>query len=398
MVTFATLFSEEQDHLRALTGLRGWAALWVSLYHAWTFSKYPLITVSLGQSALDLTPLIGIGFAGVSIFFVLSGFLLALPYAEWQAGLRDRPDTARYLVRRVARVFPAYYVQLALLALIAVWVPAQPAIDDWSRLWRHLLMLFMPDPVGTVPINLVWWTLPIEFCFYLVLPFLAFSLRLKRWWWLPLTTLSMMWLWRHSVAVWMADLTVQDRVAAAYQLPGSLDTFGLGMLAALLYVNRDGLPRWIWTPRRADWLGGLGLLLVLVAIYWLAGARDQYWRDNPIFYCWTPALGLGTAAMILSAVNGGRLVGLLFANRYMVFVGLVSYSFYLWHHPLLEWINSAQPVEVLGGWRLLALILIGIPATLAVSVLSYAWIERPMIRMGRLSYFVAEKTKPPNPI
>jgi len=103
----AGLMREDARHYPALTGLRGWAALWVFLYHAWVFATPRQITVELGDFVLNLTPFLSIGGAGVSIFFVLSGFLLGLPFAEWQAGLRGRPALGRYLFRRVARVFPA---------------------------------------------------------------------------------------------------------------------------------------------------------------------------------------------------------------------------------------------------------------------------------------------------
>ena len=65
---------------------------------------------------------IGFGFAGVDVFFVLSGFLLALPFARHALGAGPRPHLGRYFRRRLLRVFPAYYAQLAiLLAAHLVW-------------------------------------------------------------------------------------------------------------------------------------------------------------------------------------------------------------------------------------------------------------------------------------
>jgi len=153
------LFAEQNDHLRALTGLRGWAALWVCLYHAWTFAKYPPIELPFAGQAIDLTPLISIGFAGVSIFFVLSGFLLALPYAEWQAGLRERPATAVPAAARdpgLPGLLRATGATGAACRLVALACEHRRLV----RIMRHLLMLFVPPPLGTTPINMVWWTLP----------------------------------------------------------------------------------------------------------------------------------------------------------------------------------------------------------------------------------------------
>jgi peptidoglycan/LPS O-acetylase OafA/YrhL len=303
MTGLPNLLREDDSHLHVLTGIRGWAALWVFLYHAWIFADHPPLTWTVAGHTLVFTPLVSLGGAGVSIFFVLSGFLLALPFAEWQGGLRPRPDTGRYLFRRVARVFPAYYVQLVLLMGLAWYFPGLPGIGDWSAFGRHLLMLFTPPPLGTTPMNPVWWTLPIEFSFYLALPFLAILLRYERWWWLPLTMLLSMWAWRHAVVIWLADAPIPARVVASYQLPGSLDTFGLGMLAALLYVQRARLPAWVFRPAANNGLAVAGLLLIVMAVYWLFGSRNLYWADNLIFYGWTPALALGTAAIIFSEIG-----------------------------------------------------------------------------------------------
>jgi len=383
MSTLPKPLREDATHMHVLTGIRGWAALWVFLYHAWIFSDHPDLIVRLGANEFVLTPLVSLGGAGVSIFFVLSGFLLSLPFAKWQAGLRERPETTHYLFRRVMRVFPAYYAQLLILSLLAAWLPSQPGIDGWHDWGRHLLMLFTPPPLGVTPINPVWWTLPIEFSFYLALPFLVFLLRFERGWLILPLALFCMWAWRHAVTIWMADSSIQERVVASYQLPGSLDTFSMGMLAALLYVNRARLPRWLWSPALANWLAVSGLLLMLVAVYWLFYSRGQYWSDYPIFYGWTPALALGTAAIIFAGANGGRLARALFGNPFMVFTGTISYSLYLWHHPILDWLHAVPVLQGLGVYRLPVMVLVALPLTMAISAASYAWIERPLMNIGR---------------
>ncbi len=377
------LFREDGAHLPALTGIRAWAAFWVLLYHAWVFSVPRTIAIPLGGFSLDLTPLVSLGGAGVSIFFVLSGFLLGVPFAEWQLGLRRRPDLGRYLFRRVARVFPAYYAQLAILLVVAVFVPGQKTLSDWPSLVRHLFMLFNPPPVGVTPLNLVWWTLPIEFSFYLVLPLLAFLLRPGRWGWLLLASFAAMSAWRFMTVSWLSEAPIQQRVYTSYQLPGSFDMFGLGMLAALLYVNRDRLPDWLIPKRDPSRLALLGLVLVVAAVYWLFAERHHYWANYPIFYLWTPALSLGTAAAVLAGAIGSRLTDALFGNRVMVFAGLVSYSVYLWHIVLMGWLNATPLLQGLQGYRLPWLLLLSVPVIYAVAAVSYLLVERPFMRMRR---------------
>jgi peptidoglycan/LPS O-acetylase OafA/YrhL len=379
---FAAIFYEDRSHFRVLTGIRGWAAIWVYLYHLWVYAQQQII-LSVAGLSINLTPFLCIGGAGVSIFFVLSGFLLGMPFAQWQAGLRHRPKLGRFFSRRVARVFPAYYAQLAILSVIAYWIPGQPGVADGATLIRHLLMLFMSPPLGTQPLNGVWWTLPIEFSFYLLLPLIGFMLRPKYFGLLLGASLLLMGAWRHYTVLWLAASDVPARVIASYQLPGSLDMFGFGMLAAVLHVNRGALPDWLLPKVNSTRMALLGLALVVAAIYWLNYHGENYWADNPIFYLWTPALSLGVAALILAGMDGNRFVGWLFGNRYMVFLGLVSYSLYLWHFPVLSWLAGVERLQAWPMNRLLALLLVSLPPVLLVSALSYALVERPFMRMGR---------------
>lgn len=380
----AGLFKEERTHLAVLTGIRGWAVLWVFVYHLWGASGHPGFGVSLEGHVLDLTPLASMGLSGVTIFFVLSGFLLAIPYAEWQAGQRKRPDIGHYLFRRVMRVFPAYYVQLALLLVLAVLIPGQGGIGNFPDLFRHLFMLFMPPPLGMTPINLVWWTLPIEFLFYLALPLLAFVLSPRRWWWLLGGSLLAMALWRHFLIIWLEGGPIAQRVYAAYQLPGVFDMFGIGMLAALIYVHRDRLPGWLVPHGAQDRLLLLGLTLVFSAIFWLPPLRSQYWADFPIFYLWTPALSLGVAAIVYGAATGSRLAGLLFGNAFMIYAGLVSYSYYLWHLRILDWIAGSVWYQSVPGHKFFWLLSASVPTVFVVASLSYALIELPAMRFRKV--------------
>lgn len=390
----ALFFREERGHFPVLTGIRGWAALWVLIYHAWVMAGPRLIEIPLGIVELDLTPFFSIGWAGVPIFFVLSGFLLGLPFAEWQAGVRERPELGRYLFRRVMRVFPAYYVQLLVLLVIAYVVHGRSLIGNWPDAIRHSMMLFVPPPLGMMPANPVWWTLPIEFSFYLLLPFLAYLLRPHHWWRLLILCMASMWVWRHGVVVWMADRSVSEKLVAAYQLPGSLDTFGLGMLGALLYVNRSRIPAWVLPRHGMTGMAALGMTLVVATIYWMHAGYREYWSGSLIFYTWTPLFGLGVMSIILSAMLGCRFVQILFGNRYLVFAGVVSYSIYLWHAIVLSWLGETGVCGRGENYCLPLLLGMVVPLVLAIASISYVVVERPFMNWRRRHSQQAHEKKP----
>lgn len=388
---YLTPFAEVPGHLEVLTGIRGFAALWVFAYHAWGAAGYPEFRLSLGHATIDLTPPVAIGFAGVTVFFVLSGFLLALPFIECQQIACKNPELSRYLLRRVRRVFPAYYAQLAILIAVGKLV-GNGTTPEATVLWRHLLMLFMPPPLGTPPLNLVWWTLPIEFSFYLMLPILSYLLRPSRAWFLLVFCIGSMWLWRFAIVTWSADAPLQLRVYSSYQLSGSLDMFGLGMCGALIHAQRARLPKLVNELLKSDAITLLGIGLLIVATYWLAGNRALYWANNPIFYLWTPLVSFGTVIIVLAGASGGRLVGFLFGNRAMLLIGLVSYSLYLWHFPVLNWVGNIQQLPAGGLHRFVMLLGVGLPASLLVATLSYMFIEYPFMH-NKLARFSRARPK-----
>jgi len=82
---------------------------------------------------------LGLGFAGVDLFFVLSGFLLSLPFAEASLNGRPAPSKKRYFARRLLRVFPAYYAQLLIILIVGAWFVTWRPLEGASLL-AHLVM------------------------------------------------------------------------------------------------------------------------------------------------------------------------------------------------------------------------------------------------------------------
>ncbi|MBL8454450.1 MAG: acyltransferase [Zoogloea sp.] len=372
----------KMNNFPELTGLRGLAALWVLAFHAWVAST-PRIISAFG---LDLTPFFSCGWAGVQIFFVLSGFLLGLPYALAYAGEGSRPKAIPYLARRLARVFPAYYLQLILLIAFYLSTGKTHLIPNLDSLWRHGLMLFMPQPVGTQPLVGTWWTLPVELSFYLVLPALSTLLIPGKIRYLIILLGVSMPLWRHFTVLTLSGAPMNEKVTMAVQLPGAIDSFGMGMLCAWVHVeivvkNRLEALRRLMNHRAIPLLASAGLLVPL--LYWQHYNYKQYWTDSYIFYLWTPLLNLSMTGIILYAsINQQKGIKLLRA-RPMVYLGTISYGTYLWHFPVIDFLMEHTPLHATNFYVFPLLLILTICATVPIAALSWELLEKHILKIAR---------------
>lgn len=366
---------ERVVELPALTGLRGFAALWVLLYHVWALSGAPLLALP-GVEALRLSHFLSIGWAGVDLFFCLSAFLLVLPYARWRHAGAARPDTGRYLKRRFIRIYPAYLAQLAILLVLA-WLFGIGRMLTPGELVAHLLLWFNIGREWVAPMLGVWFTLPIEFTFYLLLPLLAPLLDRRRWPWLLLAAIAITIVYRVLMFGLVAAEPVPVRVIEIERLPGRLDQFVIGMLAGSAFVAATVRG---WRPQHpARWFvaGVLGIALVIAALIVNA---DTYWDGHPLLFVWHGLFSVALVPMLLGAAWSAKPAMVLLANRAMRHLGAISFGVYLWHMPLVlalvphlpaSWPTSAR------FWLLLALVL---PATLVLAQLSHVLIEQPFLR------------------
>ncbi|KAB2900913.1 MAG: acyltransferase [Dokdonella sp.] len=363
--------------LTSLTGLRGFAALWVLVYHVWVEATPRLITLG----PLDLTPLFSAGWAGVDIFFTLSAFLLSLPYASRQLEGAPRPSLRGYWLRRVQRILPAYYGQLAVLIALAA-VAGIGSVPTLGQLLGNLLLLNNLGPFGAAPINPVSYTLAIEFSFYVILPLLAYWLRPGRWWWLALLAIAVTQAWRQLIFPLVAEAAVPLRVVALEQMPGRLDQFAAGMLAAYAYT------RAVASGRRANTCLNDALLLAGMALFaallWSSHYTvATYWEGHWLLFTWHGLAGIATALMLYAGARGSRIARALFDNAALRWLGLVSFGLYLWHFPLLQWLTAAHVFDSIDGYRLPWMLPVVLLLASLIAALSYRWIELPILRLGR---------------
>jgi len=383
----------------ALTGLRGMAALWVLVYHAWVAASPRAIVVELFGEPVRAHVFFSIGWAGVHVLFVLSGFLLTLPYARANAGIAPRPRTGRYFIRRIARVFPAYYVQLLLLVLMA-FVTTGALLVNQANVVQYLLMLFIPEPLGiNAPhaVNGVWWTLPIELSFYLVLPLIARWADQRRVYALLAAAMASMMAWRFFVA----NVIQPDSAAAVwmYQLPGSMDTFALGMLGAVLHVQFTAgnaasvdLRRW---PYRLLWITPVAFVLLGS---WMAREYERYWIGAPILYLWTPLFGAAVLVVILNCAAPRACLDTLLGNRAVFYLGTVSYGLYLWHQPIGTWLMATPLFAAMEGYAFPRLALSMFVCSIAAASISWYLVESRAIALARGRHGVANAQDRARPV
>lgn len=381
----AAVVAKDSFHIDALTGLRGLAAFLVFGFHAWVYAGLPDPAPGIPWLSTPLRWWFQIGWSGVDIFFTLSAFLLAWPYAQAAMGGRPAPNLGNYLRRRVLRIFPAYYLQLALiLACSYAGIRLGGAVPSWrgggdavahAFLWLHLWP-------AVFPMLAPWWTLPVEFGFYLLLPFLSRALRPGRWPWL-LLPIAASWAWR---AYWASQpsLGVIQHDWAEH-LPGRIDQFAIGMLAAYAAVasKRSGVLPTAGKANLIFFAGVLAFLLLPALTLNEKGLASELLSLRPAVLAWHTLASLAVAAILLACAASAPWAGRALAARPWLVLGKISYSVYLWHLPVILWVHSLAGTETVGSgaafWGFASLCLL---CTLAIASLSWWAVERPAQRWG----------------
>ncbi len=383
--------------LAPLDGLRAVAALAVVAYHVCLLGG----ATRAGPMAPVLAGLKG----GVTLFFVLSGCLLYLPYARAIRDGQPLPLWRPYARRRVTRIIPGYWVALTILGLMPLAGGVFTA--DW---WRYYGLTQIYDP-GTVLGGLgVAWSLCVEVSFYVALPFAARAMALlvggaapagrfvRQLGALGLVGAAALGL-RFLLAGSMLATVRPGGVVAATALPGALDWFAVGMALAVLASE------WQLDPHRGRGLVALArrpaLCRLLAAGCYLAGSAlaggDVF---LPLVGVITHLLlGLTSALLILPALHPDRPVGglRLLGGPAMGWAGTVSYGVYLWQVPLLQALAGTRGASghALGPVALLALLVGGTSVALAAGAASWYLVERPAQRLAARSSRSPSPAPPP---
>lgn len=355
-----------KPEIRALTGIRGVAALLVVVYH------WAMPYMSQGSVAFRL---FGRGYLFVDLFFVLSGFMMALNYGHLFEDHVRWPAIRFFFLRRFARVYPLYFV--VMLALIVFQVTAYRDFTDHNG-W---LAVQLSHPVREIAMNLflmqTWgfplpsivgqaWSISTETAAYVLFPVLAGLVLRAR----PAGLLGIILAaaFATAVAAWMVldDGRFRSGALDIWDGPPALLRCLGGFVIGMVLWRVAGWPQMRRVFSNTFGIAVLGSFVILE----LLGAPD---------------LGLHAlfALLILCLAGNRGIMARLFGSVPVHWLGLVSYAVYLIHpyfaRPLYRFAAALQPwLPASAAWTL-ATVLISI-TVLGLSTLAYTYVETPARR------------------
>lgn len=357
-------------HFHGLDTLRALAIALVMLYHFMIQGLLPAV----------LEPVARVGWIGVDLFFVLSGFLigsqLMRPWLEGQrASLRD------FYTRRAYRILPAFLAVMALYARVAMWREAQGPVAPWQYvtfLW-NLLLIGYPEHRAFSHV----WSLCVEEHFYLVFPLLTLALMRKPS--VKRTALVMLavvtggialraWLLYHVVRPAGDEAGVLMMKYLYYPTYSRLDGLLAGVALATMRIFRPG-----WFDRLARQANLLCLAGVAIVLLALAMCGFDYISPElpaSVLFAF-PALALGFGLLTASAVCNSSILGRRVPGA--ATIATLAFSLYLTHKSVAHATHGLLPrLTSEADWRSLAIYL---TACVGVATLLYFGVERPFIRL-----------------
>jgi peptidoglycan/LPS O-acetylase OafA/YrhL len=363
-----------KHHIPALDGLRGIAVLLV----LWTH-----IPTGVFPGGVDYARgLVFPGYLGVDIFFVLSGFLITRILLVD----REKDFPLRYfLLRRFFRIFPIYYMTLALM--VCFW--AVPGIG-WCAV--YLSNFYFPFNTDPSPLQHTW-SLAVEEHFYLLWPLLVYRLSPARSRGVALfvmipfalvcAVLVILSPYLEATKEWILQMRKNGTIDSdtwVVQLiyMGSMCRFSSLALGSL-FAFMEG-----WIHRKAR----MAFFIAVIA-FLLGEGAIQYTlhigvRESPAIQLFWPLIRLAaftviSGSIVLAGVTSGsirRLPSFLLDNAVLRWIGRVSYGLYLYHFPIFHlWGFYSTPKGELSAWS----VSLGVAVAIGVASVSYLLIERPIL-------------------
>jgi len=360
-------------YLYEIECFRGLAVVLVFGFHVWG--------ISFGeQKPSPLSPLVYVaaGHTGVTLFFVLSGFLLSLPWLRWvNEDSAAMPNIGTYYLARILRIMPLYLVFVIAAGLL---------VGDWYNALRALSFQFVGFEL--FPYGLVWWTLTTELQFYLLLPFGWIAYKTGGFPRLVLLVLLVAWAGAY-LFILFTDVVAEWRQSYwfAKSLFGRLPAFLIGVSCAVIYCKPGGMVTFL--PREVYLSGLLAVLLLLLLGFVLSvGIQTSDWVNESEWHIHHTYEAVIWGAILLLTLQAAPVFSVLVINPAFALIGKLSYSIYLNHVPILFFvIDSSKKAMGSDSYEATMQVfynpLIGFAMSVALASVTYYCIETPFLKLKR---------------
>lgn len=359
--------SQNIRYFPAIDHLRAYAALLIVFYHGLhLFSYEARFHQAFGpehwlQPGNPLIAALAEGHTAVALFMVLSGFILTYGSLDTAVNYRE------FIRNRLLRTYPLF------LLLVFAGVAAVPQDFHWVSFLQSVFgFANLPGALVAPPFTSMLWTIAVEWQFYVLFPLLI--VVLKSGWTRNLLGMVAVLLLFRSIAV----LSGGDARDLSYMtILGRLDQFLIGMWSAWFFRGHP------LTNARAAALT-LVSLVAIVALLDAFNGTGGWPVDAPWKIFWPTVEAVLWAAFLIGYVNFANTARGLW-SRTMVWIGTISYSIYLIHFMVIyTMLKFAVPIVFSGRIvvdALLNTVLIALPVTLAISTLTYRFVELPFLRL-----------------
>lgn len=309
-----------RTHLSEIDGWRGLAILAVLFHH---LLSAPIRNLDPHIFGFNPSFFYGSGWLGVNVFFILSGFVLFLPYAQGRREMTSWSDGITFYKRRALRLLPAYYLVIVAQMLLSGRQPFDSVTHTWETLTLLTLTFPLTGATWHTPINWALWSIGAEILFSLIFPAICLAVarvsagRILAFTLITCTTVRAICHFNDgSLITWPSEGL----------LIGRLDEFLWGIYLADLLCRRS-------LPNRPWLFAVIGSSLLLLSVYGLD--RVSTGTLDPVTYAaLIPTFDLGIFLLLAATICPSPVFCCVLNWAPLRVAGMACYSLYLWHMPL----------------------------------------------------------------
>ncbi|MBL0740374.1 acyltransferase family protein [Chryseolinea lacunae] len=303
------------------------------------------------------------GFVGVYVFFIISGFILCLPFAAKRMAGATEMKLKNYYVRRLTRLEPPYIIWMSIMFVAFIFFKHQSFTEYLPHYFANLTYTHGLIYQGWSLINPATWTLEVEVQFYVLAPFMAwgfFSIKNKV-------------VRRATMVAFIFVFMVVQQYFEFFRLPWYLTVLGyLHYFLTGFIITDIYLCDWKVRPRRNtiyDFVALAALVIVIMIWDWEFNFVDRL-AEAVLFF------------VFFYAVFRGNYANRFVTNRWIMSIGGMCYTIYLLHLPLAEFLMIlTRKLQITNYYEVNILVqaLIFLPLVFVVSVISFLLFEKPFM-------------------